>query len=128
VEEILELGTTLLHYRRGRRVEDKIREEIADCYAVLDQMKIVFRLEPEVSKSVISIDSDIKLFLRLSAVLQGMLLREIKYESEYHENLILLRLFLDGLRLKFGAEDVEKWKIKKQERMVRRLKARGVEI
>ncbi len=128
VEEMLELGTTLCHYLRGRRVSDKVQEELADCYAVLDQMDIVFGLELEVSKSVIPIDPDIKLFLRLSAVLQGMLLRSVDFEGEYHEKLILFRLFLDELRLKFGAKGVEKWYVEKQERMVRRLKARGVEM
>ncbi len=69
IEEMSELTTALCHYLRGRRVRDHVQEEIADCYAVLDQMTDIF-----------------------------------------------------------GADEIEKWKVKKQERMVRRLKARGVEI
>lgn len=42
IEEGSELVTMLCHRRRGRYNADHVFEEIADCFAMLDQMDLIF--------------------------------------------------------------------------------------
>jgi hypothetical protein len=134
IEEMSELTIELCHYSRGRNVGDKVCAEIADVYAVLDQMDYLFGTVGGGDDGGIDIMSQGELFEYIISVMGNIQNWLASYSNRNFEKETLrgfflkLRWGLDGLTRKFGKDEIEKWKIKKAERMVARLKARGVEI
>lgn len=48
-EEMAELQNAICKYRRGRCTVEDVAEEVADVEIMLEQLKLIFTLEPKVS-------------------------------------------------------------------------------
>jgi len=129
IEEMSELTTELCHFRHGRRVADKVEEEIADCYAVLDQMNFLYAFDRSYIQSDELLNPN-QVFLETFQVI-GRIQQEIAVEPisvKVKGYFLFFKMCLNQLTDIFDAGKIEAWKLMKRNRMIARLKARGVEI
>ncbi len=120
VEEGSELTTALCHYMHRRPlVHDNVCEEIADCYACLDAMDILFSTEGICFEMSDEVDIIIRSVISDIGEMQMILL---DYDAE--DIPILKPLFqdlrngLNELSDMLGKKEIEAWRKIKHDRMV----------
>jgi len=128
IEESSELLAALCHQRRGRYTPDHVREEIADCFNVLDQMDLVFG---KTQSGFVTPDSDKNNMtsLNLIAITGELQLTLAKYilsienrsEEKIRDLFNSFRQHLDYLTLINDSVSIEKWKYLKRERILRKI-------
>jgi len=129
IEEGAELTAALCHRRRGRYNADHVYEEIADCLIVLGSMDQIFgkikasSISPDPPNNIDMISLNLIIVI---GELQPALIRYLsmrdgaeKIKSLFH----LYRQYLNRFAIATDADAVERWKVIKLKRTLRRTEA-----